>query len=299
MTANHQYLHSTFVRSSEPLDHLAGKSVTILGDTGFYGSWFKKTLEYANEKGGLDIRIRGLSRASGFDICNLPENMGGIRGYVINCAGSSTPKTNVEMYPHMDGPLELRKKLDEDVTLLHFSSGAAQNALTPYGINKQFTENGLLALGGKTQIVRPFATVGHGMGLNKPFAVSAFLRARLAGHPLIVSQNEIRRSFVHISDLVTQCLHVMIHGDNRPYDVGSDDVITVREAALLISDRIVEVANSAFPSNAGVDTYSADLTRIRSHFNLSLDMDSKSAILRTLNDYLREHGFDPTTEKNP
>lgn len=279
-------IKSIFIRSTEPLSHFAGKRVAVLGHTGFYGSWIKALLEYANTQ-GYGITILPYSRSNGFDITNTgtyaPIMLSS--DYIINCAGDATGQE--DLVAHVFGSSKLRVCMRKSATLLHFSSGAAKDSDTPYAEAKRQSEKLLLEIGGNNQIVRPFATVGFGMGLDKPFAISAFIKARLANEPLTVVTG-IWRSFAHVSDLIPQCLHVAVHGDGKPYEVGSDNLISIEEAAKLISDNIAFVSSDSFATNARSSAYSADLGRIKNQFNLSLDFDSKAAILRTLNDYLEQ-----------
>lgn len=278
-----RYLDSIYWRTTDLHDHFTGRRVFIAGNRGFYGAWFTATFEDWRAR-GVDVTVEGASRRDGFDVIRTrtyPETLR-TADWVINCAGSYQGLTDVELnLVHGQAPGWLRQSMKDGATLLHVSSGAAGNPLTPYARSKLAGEKVLATLSGPTQIVRPFATVGPGMGLDKDFAISRFIDRKLAGQPLEIPEREVVRSFVYIADLVVQCLHVMVHGDGRPYEVGSNDELTIEEAARLISHD-VRVVDKSYPTNAGVDQYVADLTRIRSHFNVDLDWDSREAVLDTL-----------------
>lgn len=275
------YLDSIYWRSTDIHGHLAGKSVFVAGYRGFYGSWAYAFFTYLRDERGIDVRISGASRREGFNIIQTRTYPDTLKSadYVINCAGATEGLSEVELkIIHGAAPGWLRLHMAEDATLLHFSSGAAGNPCTPYARAKWDGEQSLGHYNGTVQIIRPFATVGPGMGVDKKSAISTFIAAKLAGHPLEIPPRPVVRSFVHIADLMVQALHVMVHGDGKPYEVGSDDPLEITDAAYLISDDVRE-SDREFPSNAGVDEYVADLTRVRGQFNLSLDWDSRRAVL--------------------
>lgn len=281
------YLKSIFWRTTDIHGHFVGKSVFVAGHRGFYGSWFYDFFRYLREEHSFDLGLSGGSRRDGFNVIQTRTYPLTLKkaDYVINCAGATEGLTDVELKMiHGAAPGWLRLHMAEHATLLHFSSGAAVHPRTPYAYAKQDGERTLGHYNGPVQIVRPFATVGPGMGLDRQSAISTFLTAKLAGQPLEVPSRLIVRSFAHAADLMVQALHVMIHGDGKPYEVGSDDALTIEEAARLISED-VKVIDRDFPSNAGMDEYVADLSRVREHFNLSLDWDSRRAVLDTAQHY--------------
>jgi len=168
--------------------------------------------------------------------------------------------------------------------MLQISSGAAPHCRTPYAEAKNCAE---ISLVGLAKIIRPYATVGPGMGIDRSFAVSTFIRQALAGEPLHVAPG-ITRSFCHITDMVVQMLHVLVAGDYLPYDAGSDDAITMEEAARVISPNVV-LADQKFQSNANCDYYVPNLRRMKamfgSTFALSVDYSSRAAIADTYEYY--------------
>ncbi len=282
-------LDSIYWRTTELRGHLQGKVVGIAGSHGFLGRWFLATL-WDWRRRGFSIYPWGASRRDGWNICNPATYPGGVgqTDYLINCAGCYHTLVNRTADPEefkalVRGPEYLREAMNPEATLLHISSGAARDALTPLGTMKRMSES----LPGKVQIVRPFATVGPGLDLEKPFAISQFIAARREGRELRVPKGSelIFRSFSHIADTVTHALHVMVHGDGLPYDVGTETEISIRSAAELISRNIRET-NRSFHSFAGSARFVPDLTRVRNHFNLACDWDSTSAICATRNYYL-------------
>ena len=88
--------------------------------------------------------------------------------------------------------------------------------------------------------------------------------------------------------MIVQMLHVLVAGDYRPYDAGSDDAITMEEAARVISPNVI-LADKEFQSNANCDYYVANLGRMKamfgSTFGLTVDYSSAAAIADTYEYY--------------
>lgn len=282
---NQHHLDSIFYKGTDVWPQLAGRRVFVGGSNGFYGAAFMAFFRHLRETQGLVFDYSGGSRRNGWDITQPTTYPSELltADYVINCAGCYGPDMS-EMdliMNHVGGPVSLRAHMRADATLLQFSSGSAKEAKTPMGAAKAASEYHLYQTTLPLQVVRPYATVGPGMGIDKHFAVSAWIKARLEGRPAEVTSTLTIRSFAHIVDLVIQSLHVMVAGDGEPYEVGSDDWLMLEEAAALICDEVVTV-DKTFSSLAGEDTYVADLTRVKQHFNLDLAYDSRAAILDTV-----------------
>jgi nucleoside-diphosphate-sugar epimerase len=258
------------------------KTVFIAG-RGFFGRWFQGFFEHLNKR-GINVSVQAASKSGGWDI-NDPSTYSEFQksaDYIINACGSASAQLPDEeiVQQHLAGPINLRSHTKPGAVMLQISSGAAINPKNCYGSCKQAAENHLLSMGGKTQIVRVFATIGPGMDLNTHFAIPTFIRNTLAGQPIAAIPG-VSRSFAHVCDVITQCLHVMINGDGKPYDVGSDDLISIEDAANLISENVIWAGRDTFQSNAAVNLYAANLTRIKDQFNLGIDWSSRAAILST------------------
>ena len=274
-------LDSIFYRTTDLWPQLAGKSIFIAG-LGFYGKAFLKLFTYVRDVKGVDLSIHSGTRSSGWNILRPDTYSDALRysDYVLNCVLDCPPNASLELLVQdcVVGPVTLRNHMKHDATLLHFSSGAVGHSETPFAKHKGMGEKHLLSMSRNVQIVRPFATVGPDMGLVKSFAISTFIKRALAGLPLEVSSHPISRSFCHISDLIVQCLHVMVAGDHLPSEVGSNDPILIEEAARLISDNVVFV-DTEFPTYSAADSFVADIEGVKQDFNIDLDFSSKQAIL--------------------
>ena len=277
------YVQNIISRCETVLTRMEGKRVFVAGGSGFYGSWLVKVLEEAG------IEVEWGARSNGWDILD-PSTYTEFQkdaDYVINAAGKSDGV--LDNYDVMsEGPVNLFDAMEYGFgTMLQISSGAAPNLRTIYASSKRLAE---IELTGKAKIIRPYATVGPGMGLDRTFAISNFIRQALAGEPLSVAPG-ITRSFCHITDMIVQMLHVLVAGDHLPYDAGSDDAITMEEAARVISPNVV-LADKEFQSNANCDYYVANLTRMRtllrgvkSDFDLIVHYHSEEAIADTYKYY--------------
>ncbi len=262
-----RYLDSIYYRGTDLWPQLAGKRIFVAGDTGFYGSWFVGFIRYLREIHGITVLVSGGSRQTGWDITKPVETFTNAQcsaDYLINCAGSSAAGQSEAdlLQTHVVGPVNLANHKRADCVMLQISSGAVSvESNTGYARAKAMGEHMLRSMCRNLQIVRPFATVGPLMPLNSGFAIPTFIRQTMAGEMLHVS-NTCQRSFCHITDLLVQIFHVMITGDGQPYDVGSDDLITMEQAASTITDQFVLTPDHEFLTNADTSSYSADLARV-------------------------------------
>ena len=272
------YVQNIISRCETVLSRMEGKRVFVAGGSGFYGSWLVNVLEEA----GIDVEWG--ARSNGWDILD-PATFTDFQmnaDYVINAAGKSDGV--LDDYEVMSvGPKKLYHSLEFGL-MLQISSGSAHHCRTDYAAAKYRAE---IPMAGVAKIIRPYATVGPGMGLDRTFAISTFIRQALAGEPLSVAPG-ITRSFCHITDMIVQMLHVLVAGDYRPYDAGSDDAITMEEAARVISPNVI-LADKEFQSNANCDYYVANLGRMKamfgSTFGLTVDYSSAAAIADTYEYY--------------
>lgn len=274
------YFTDIILRGNDLWPAFHDKRVFIGGGTGFFGSWFTHLFKT------LNVPVESRGRRNDWDITN-PSTF-------------STAQKEADIifhlaFPVAEGLVSEDKMYDVVVAgtrnliaaaksgakILFVSTGAVHDSSSYLGQLKKEAEDMVLNAGG--QVVRPFATVGPGMSLNAHFAISHFIQNKLDNKPLEVSSYPIYRSFAHIIDVVIQTMHVALLGDGKPYDVGSDSVLTIEQAAKVISSNIAYTDKVA-PSYAGA-FHVANLQRIRHQFNLDLSYSSEAAIADTLRYY--------------
>lgn len=93
------------------------------------------------------------------------------------------------------------------------------------------------AHGVDTRIVRIFNTYGPRMRLDDGRMIPNFMRQALVGEPLTVyGDGSQTRSVTYVDDLVRGILAVLDSDDPMPFNIGSQDEITVLELARVIKD---------------------------------------------------------------
>ena len=91
--------------------------------------------------------------------------------------------------------------------------------------------------GTKVAIARIFALLGPYLSLDIHFAAGNFIRDAMQGKPVIVNGNGLPcRSYLYASDLTVWLWHLLVRAEpNKPYNVGSDESVSVRDLAERVS----------------------------------------------------------------
>lgn len=136
----------------------------------------------------------------------------------------------------------------------------------PYGALKVEEEQAFAALsddGSRAAICRIFNLAGP--FINKPFALSSFLGAALAGRDIrIESDRPVLRSYVHVRDVVAVGFAGMLgpgDGSAGPFDTAGDEVVELAELArrvLAVLDRHDLSVSRPLMSPTGADRYVGD-----------------------------------------
>lgn len=143
--------------------------------------------------------------------------------------------------------------------------------------------------GFKATIARCFAFVGPYLPLDSGFAVGNFIRDALtAGEIVVRGDGTPRRTYMYAGDMATWLWAVALAGrTGRPYNVGSDEAVTIADLARLVAastGESIPVRILGDQSRVGVGTsYVPDVARARTELGLNVTVGLEEALTRTLN----------------
>jgi len=178
-----------------------------------------------------------------------------------------------------------------------FAGGPYVNSpYSAYGEGKRMAEL-LCTIEGKaqgieTKIARCFTFVGPHLPLDVHFAAGNFLRDAIAGRPIIVKGDGTPcRGYMHPADLVVWLLTILVNGqDNRPYNVGSDEALSIAELAF----RIASLAGGNHPveirglsTSQAAQRYVPQTDRANHELGRRIEIGIDQALQRTIK-WLRE-----------
>lgn len=181
-----------------------------------------------------------------------------------------------------------------------FLSGPDPLALSSsYDEAKRMSENLCVAYADKTLlepvIARCFAFVGPHLPLDAHFAIGNFLRSAIRNEPLVIrSDGTPRRSWLYMADLAVWIWTLLVRGQaNRAYNVGSDQGMSIAEAARLTAATLrpeLEVRiEGAVDLNHPLNSYVPAIDRVRSELGLEVRIPLDEALRRTA----AWHGYVP------
>ena len=142
------------------------------------------------------------------------------------------------------------------------------------------------------KIARCFAFTGPYLPLDKHFAIGNFMNNLLKHNPIIIKGDGTAiRSYLYSADLIIWLLTILVKGLNcRPYNVGSEFEITIKNLAEIISaisDEYLEVRILTQENRTTIpDRYVPSTRRARSELGLSQTIDINDSISRTMNFHL-------------
>ena len=157
---------------------------------------------------------------------------------------------------------------------------------TAYGKAKLAAERLLLDAGLDVRIARCFAFTGPHLNRDIHYAVGNFIRDALAGRPVVVrGDGTPRRSYLFADDLVDWLFAILACGETgRPYNVGSDVSVSVRELAETVA-RVLgggPVQILGRPTDAPPAVYVPVVERARRELGLSVAVPLEEAIRKSV-----------------
>jgi dTDP-glucose 4,6-dehydratase len=158
-------------------------------------------------------------------------------------------------------------------------------------------EEGALAPGFAPILARCFAFVGPRLPLDAHFAIGNFLSAAISNKPIhITGDGTPRRSWLYTADLAIWLWTLLTHGHpGRAYNVGSDEGMTIAQAAQLTQKTVTLTSANDLLSQSGdriqidgtpdptapLNSYVPDISLARNELDLRVLVPLHEALRRT------------------
>ena len=115
------------------------------------------------------------------------------------------------------------------------------------------------------QSPRLFAFAGPLLQLDAHFAAGNFVLDGLMGRPIQVQGNPLTlRSYMYPADLICAILMIAVQDDYRNYNVGSEEIISIKDLAWLISDITSKTEIEFTNLEAPISNYIPSITNLKS-----------------------------------
>jgi dTDP-glucose 4,6-dehydratase len=316
-------LEHIFNNTQDVWESFRGKSIFITGGTGFFGKWILESFIYANEFLLEFPFYNNYSNSVKFvkgDILSFDFNLEDKFQYIIHAATAASESLNKGNPLLMMDTITVgtRRVLDFAITqpiesFLFVSSGAIYGK-QPFDVshinesqsfkidinnpNSAYAEGKRIAelycstyfekLGLPVKIARCFAFVGPYLPLDTHYAIGNFINNVLNSEDIAIKgDGSTKRSYLYASDLVIWLWTILINGElNVPYNVGSDEIITIENLAHIISLNGVK----AYKELNNIDimnksNYVPSITKSKIDLNLEVKIKLKETIYKTIKFY--------------
>lgn len=133
-----------------------------------------------------------------------------------------------------------------------------------------------------TTIARCFAFVGPHLPLDAHFAIGNFIRDAMRGDPIKVKDGSPYRSYLYAADLAIWLWTILFRGKAcYPYNVGSDQEITIADLAQTVASTISGSIQSSKPSlTSPASRYVPSVERAASEMGLRVQIPMRESLLR-------------------
>lgn len=250
-----------------------------------------------------------------------------IADYVIHAA-ASTDAANYLSQPEVEKKniqagtynyCKLARKFHQNSRIVYCSSGAVYGQQPPaidklaedfdggslsemsltkrdYAAAKRDGENAIINLGkdgSLVSIARCFAFVGPYLPRDKHFAIGNFLEDGLCSRSIQVKANHIvYRSYMYADDLVEWLMRLAdcSSSDCPVFNVGSDEVLEIREVAKKLADKFAVNFISAAISRPKIDRYIPSIEKAKIYGALKLKFNLQQSLDETVSRIKRMGG---------
>jgi dTDP-glucose 4,6-dehydratase len=138
------------------------------------------------------------------------------------------------------------------------------------------------------KIARCFAFVGPYLPLDTHFAIGNFINNVLKNEDIVIKgDGSTMRSYMYASDLMIWLWNILINGKfNEPYNVGSDESISISELAKLISKFDSDIKVLILNEIIGGSIYTPEIRHAKK-IGLKINVNLESSISKTIDFYVK------------
>ena len=138
----------------------------------------------------------------------------------------------------------------------------------------------------ETTIARCFAFVGPHLPLDAHFAIGNFIRDAMKGEPIKIKDGTPYRSYLYAADLAVWLWTILFTGRVcYPYNVGSDQEITISQLAEIVATNlggaVASAASSALRFNTSPSRYVSSVERAQAELGLRSQISLDEGIRKT------------------
>ncbi len=149
----------------------------------------------------------------------------------------------------------------------------------------------------QTKIARCFSFAGPYLPLDIHYAIGNFIYDGLNRKAIVVKgDGSPYRAYLYVADLIIWLWVILLRGETgEVYNVGSDQTISIKELAYLVSECFNPAPNVIIKQNKirhfVSNKYVPDVSKAKSTLNLSVTIDLKTAIQKTIDFYACQIGY--------